>query len=319
MENNYSFLVEEELRDTRLDVFAAKMLPDLSRTQAQKLIAEGAVTVDGRTLKANYKLSAGERVDCRIPSAKPLEVAAEPIDLDIVYEDNDLLVVNKPQGMVVHPANGNYTGTLVNALLHHCRDLSGINGVLRPGIVHRIDKDTSGLLVVTKNDSAHRSLARQIKEHTVKRLYAALVHGIIDEPAGLIEAPIGRDLHDRQKMAVVAKNSKEAITEYRVLERLRDYTLVECRLKTGRTHQIRVHMAYIRHPVAGDPKYGPRKPPLGLTGQALHAQVLGFFHPQTRKWLEFAAELPPYFSKVLAGLGSTYPQKQGRKETEVFD
>ncbi len=302
---SYSFIVNDESGGMRLDVFVSRMLPQISRTQAQRLIDEGNILVREKPAKANSKLTPGEIIICRIPLAKPLLVAAEPIELDIVYEDNDLLVVNKPQGMVVHPANGNLTGTLVNALLHHCHDLSGINGILRPGIVHRIDKDTSGLLVVTKNDFAHRNLAQQIKEHTVKRVYIALVHGVIREPGGLIEAPIGRDLHNRQKMAVVLKNSKNAVTEYQILERFQDYTLVECRLKTGRTHQIRVHMAFIQHPVVGDPKYGPKKVHLGFVGQALHAKTLGFSHPRTAKWLEFSVDPPRQFHEALLKLGSS--------------
>jgi len=303
---SYSFQVSEDSGGIRLDVFVTRALPQISRTQVQRLIDEGSILVGGKPVKANYRLSAGEIIFCQVPPAKPLCVAAEQIELNIVYEDCDLLVVNKPQGMVVHPANGNLTGTLVNALLHHCSDLSGINGVLRPGIVHRIDKDTSGLLVITKNDLAHQNLAQQIKEHTVKRVYLALVHGVIEEPGGLIEAPIGRDLRDRQKMAVVFKNSKVAVTEYQVLERLGEYTLVECRLKTGRTHQIRVHMAYLKHPVVGDSKYGPKKVHLGFEGQALHAKTLGFSHPRTAVWLEFSAEPPLQFLKVLKKLGSLY-------------
>ena len=296
----------EEHRDMRLDVFLSREIAGLSRNQAQKLIADGRVLVNSKPGKAKMRLDAHDLISCDVPA--PVELAAEPenIPLDIIYEDSDLLVVNKPRGMVVHPAHGNYSGTLVNALLAHCRDLSGINGVLRPGIVHRIDKDTSGLLVVAKNDLSHRELARQIKEHTVKREYVALVHGVMTEPGGIIEAPIGRDERDRQKMAVKLNNSRLAVTEYRVLERLPAYTLVACRLKTGRTHQIRVHMAYIKHPVAGDPKYGPKKAQFGLKGQALHAGVLGFKHPRTGEWLEFSAPPPPQFIRAVEDLGSKY-------------
>jgi 23S rRNA pseudouridine1911/1915/1917 synthase len=321
---SYSFRVTEEAQDTRLDVFVSRMLPQISRTQVQRLIEDNNILVGGKTAKPNYRLTVGESILCQVPRPQRLTVAAEQIALDIVYEDVDLLVVNKPQGMVVHPAHGHISGTLVNALLHHCDDLSGINGILRPGIVHRIDKDTSGLLVITKNDFAHQSLAQQIKEHAIKRVYLALVHGAIVEPSGLIEAPIGRDLHDRQRMAVVLKNSKNAITEYRVLERLKDYTLVECRLKTGRTHQIRVHMAYLKHPVVGDAKYGPKKAHLGLNGQALHAAVLGFSHPRTAEWLEFSAPPPASFLNVLKKLGSSYladrnPSKDIMEGAEIVD
>jgi len=301
------FSVEAEMANTRLDVLAAQILEDLSRSQVQKLIEDEAILVNGKPAKANYKVREGDSITCRLPDPEPLEVVPEPIPLDIIYEDRDLLVVNKPQGMVVHPAAGVNRGTLVNALLYHCRDLSGINGVLRPGIVHRIDKDTSGLLLVAKNDLAHQDLARQIKEHTVKREYLALVHGVMMEPGGVIEAPIGRDTKDRQKMAVVLRNSKKALTRYRVLERLNGYTLVQCRLETGRTHQIRVHMAYINHPVVGDPKYGPRKAEdLGFAGQALHAQTIGFVHPRTKEAMEFSVEPPLSFQQALQKLGSTY-------------
>lgn len=302
----HDLLVTEEDKGVRLDIFLTRHLPRLSRTQAQRLIEKDAVLINGKPGKANYKVRAKDVIACRIPAPEPMQVEPEAIPLDILFEDEDLLVVNKPQGMVVHPANGNYRGTLVNALLYHCPDLSGINGILRPGIVHRIDKDTSGLLVVAKNDEVHRELARQIKDHLVKREYLALVHGTMMEPGGIIEAPIGRDLNDRQKMAVVLKNSKKAITEYHVLERLVDYTLVECRLRTGRTHQIRVHMAYLNHPVVGDAKYGPKKAHLGFTGQALHARTLCFYHPRTGKRLEFSVAPPPVFIQVLRELGSTY-------------
>jgi len=296
--------VSQEQQGVRLDVFLSRKLNGFSRTQAQKLIEDEAVLVNAKPGKANMKLNSNDIVTCCIPEPERLLAEPENIPLDIIYEDSDLLVVNKPQGMVVHPANGNYSGTLVNALLFHCRDLSGINGVLRPGIVHRIDKDTSGLLVVAKNDMSHRKLAQQIKDHTVKREYLALVHGVITEPGGIIEAPIGRDVKDRQKMAVSLKNSKDAVTEYMVLERLGEYSLIKCRLKTGRTHQIRVHMAYIKHPVVGDPKYGPKKAHLGLDGQALHARTLGFGHPRTGEWLEFTAAPPGELIKVLEDLGS---------------
>jgi 23S rRNA pseudouridine1911/1915/1917 synthase len=299
-----SFVVGEEDRGVRLDVFLCRKMESLSRSQVQRLIDDKLAGVSGAAVKASYRLSPGEEVDVEVPSPRELEVGAENIPLDIVYEDACLLVINKPRGMVVHPANGNYTGTLVNALMYHCRDLSGINGVLRPGIVHRIDKDTSGLLLVAKNDFAHRELARQIKEHSLSRIYLALVHGNITEPGGIIEAPIGRSLADRQKMAVGTRNSKDAVTEYRVLERLGAYTLVECRLKTGRTHQIRVHMAYLKHPVVGDPKYGPSKAQVEFTGQALHAQMIGFTHPESGERMEFSVPPPQVFIELLRTVGS---------------
>jgi len=298
------FTVEAELVNTRLDVLVSQFLTEFSRSQVQRLIEEEAVMVNEKAAKANYKVRLGDLITYRLPEPVPLEVVPEKIPLDIVYEDGDLLVVNKPQGMVVHPAAGVYRGTLVNALLYHCKDLSGINGVMRPGIVHRIDKDTSGLLLVAKNDLAHQDLARQIKEHTVKREYLALVHGVMMEPGGIIEAPIGRDSKDRQKMAVVMRNSKKALTRYRVLERLNGYTLIQCRLETGRTHQIRVHMAYINHPVVGDPKYGPRKAQdLGFSGQALHARTIGFSHPRTKEYLEFSVDPPPAYQQAKLALG----------------
>lgn len=300
------YTVGDDSKGLRLDVYLCQMIEELSRTQAQRIIDNQQALVNGKPEKASYRLEAEDEVTCEIPEPQPLNVEPENIPLDIIYEDTDLLVINKPQGMVVHPANGNYSGTLVNALLYHCGDLSGINGILRPGIVHRIDKDTSGLLLVAKNDVAHQHLSQQIKEHIVKRVYIALVHGNIAEPGGIIEAPIGRSLKDRQKMAVVPKNSKEAITEYFVLERLGNYSLVECRLKTGRTHQIRVHMAFINHPVVGDPKYGFRKEEIELPGQALHARMIGFIHPRSGECLEFSAPPPPVFLNLLKELESKY-------------
>lgn len=291
-----------EHRGKRLDVFLAEELPELTRSHIQKLVGDGLVTVNCRPAKASYKVQLGDAIEVAVPEPEGLDVAAENIPLDILYEDRDVIVVNKPQGMVVHPAAGNYTGTLVNALLGHCTDLSGINGVLRPGIVHRIDKDTSGAIMAAKNDEAHLSLASQIKDHAVVRKYIALVHGIISEPAGVIDAPIGRDPRERKRMAVVTQNCKSAVTRYRVLERFAGYTLVECRLETGRTHQIRVHMAYLGHPVVGDPVYGPRKNPFALAGQALHAALLGFNHPRTGEYLEFAAPLPDYFRHLIDDL-----------------
>ncbi|GAB4258216.1 RluA family pseudouridine synthase [Thermincola ferriacetica] len=295
-------IISSENAGTRIDVYLAGIFDHLSRSFIQKLIGDGYITVNGTRVKANYKLKAGELVRVEIPYTEELEVSAEPIPLEILYEDRDVIVINKPQGMVVHPAPGNYSGTLVNALLWHCKDLSGINGVMRPGIVHRLDKDTSGVIMAAKNDETHASLAKQIKDRTVTRRYLALIHGVIPEPAGIIEAPIGRDPKDRKKMAVTTKNSRPAVTHYKVLERFNKYTFVECKLETGRTHQIRVHMAYLKYPVVGDPVYGPAKNEFGQTGQLLHAHILGFHHPRTGEYLEFKAPLPEYFNNILSKL-----------------
>ncbi|WP_273483206.1 RluA family pseudouridine synthase [Desulforamulus ruminis] len=300
--NRYYFIVDGERAKCRLDIFITGQCAELSRSYVQKLIEEGRVTVNDNPSKANYKLRAGDRVQLEVPPAEELRVEPEKIPLDIYYEDADVVVVNKVRGMVVHPAEGNHSGTLVNALLYHCRDLSGINGILRPGIVHRLDKDTSGLIMVAKNDHAHQCLTQQLKDRTVTRRYTALAHGVIKEEKGTIDAPIGRDPRERQRMAVVEKNSKSAVTHYRVLERFQYYTLAECRLETGRTHQIRVHMAYIKHPLVGDPKYGPAKAHFGLDGQLLHAGVLGFTHPSTGAYLSFSAPLPDVFEKILEQL-----------------
>ncbi len=305
MERVLEYRISEDQAGTRLDVLVSALDEGLTRSRVQKLIIEGGVVVNGNPSKSNYKVKQGDTVSVKIPEPEELEVTAQKIPLDVVFEDADLLVINKPQGMVVHPAAGNRSGTLVNALLEHCDDLSGINGVIRPGIVHRIDKDTSGLLVVAKNDTAHLSLAGQIKEHSVARKYIALVHGNISEPRGVVDAPIGRDTKDRKKMAVITRNSKPAVTRYAVLERFGGYTLIECALETGRTHQIRVHMAYLGHPVVGDPVYGPRKKPFRLNGQALHAFLLGFRHPRTGEWMQFEADLPPYFKELLEQLRQT--------------
>lgn len=300
----YSFNIEQEQAKTRVDVFLTSHCLELSRSYVQKLIEEGMVTVNGHPSKANYKLRVGDEVNIEIPPAEELEVIAENIPLDIYYEDKDVIVINKPRGMVVHPAEGNTSGTLVNALLYHCKDLSGINGVLRPGIVHRLDKDTSGLIMVAKNDQAHHSLAEQLKARTVTRRYQALVHHNIKQEQGTVNAPIGRDPKDRQKMAVTERNSKPAVTHFRVLERFGSYTFIECRLETGRTHQIRVHMTYIGYPLVGDPKYGPSKPHFDLEGQLLHARVLGFQHPSSGEYKEFSAPLPEAFDRVLNKLKS---------------
>lgn len=284
----------------RLDVFLTEHLEGTSRSMAQKLLEEGYVQVNGTNQTKNYKLRAGDVIQAEIPDAVPLEILPENIPLEIVYEDSQLLVVNKPKDMVVHPAPGNWTGTLVNALLYHCENsLSGINGVVRPGIVHRIDKDTSGLLLVAKTNEAHLSLASQLAAHSIKRIYHAVVYGDLKEEEGVIDAPIGRNEKDRLKMAVNFKSGKPAVTSWRVIERLDGFTYVSLRLKTGRTHQIRVHMASIGHPLAGDEIYGPKKVLKELGGQCLHAKVLGFEHPTTHEYLEFDAPLPAYFTNFL--------------------
>lgn len=295
----YFFKTTKEDNNQRIDVYLSKKICKLSRSQIQKLIKEKDITVNNQTVKPNYKLTEGETIEVVLPKPKKLEVSSEKILLNILYEDKDIIVVDKPQGMVVHPAPGNYSGTLVNALLYHCKDLSGINGVLRPGIVHRIDKDTSGVIVVAKNDESHLKLAKQIKEHTVKRVYKALVFGNIEQQTGIIKTTIGRHPIDRKKMAVNVKNAKEAETHFTVLERFGEYTFVEFILKTGRTHQIRVHSAYIKHPVVGDPKYTSGKNIFGFKGQALHAAILGFLHPSTEKYMEFEAPLPDYMIRAL--------------------
>ncbi|MFX0559762.1 RluA family pseudouridine synthase [Tepidibacillus infernus] len=287
----YDWIIEEEEATERIDKFLSEQFEEWSRSQIQQWIKEGNVTVNGRMVKANYKIQEDDEVVLQVPPQKELNIEPESIPLDIVYEDQDVIVINKPRGMVVHPASGHYSGTLVNALLYHCKDLSGINGVLRPGIVHRIDKDTSGLLMAAKNDLAHESLARQLKDHDVHRIYLALVHGEIPHDLGTIDAPIGRDPHDRKKMTVIHKNSKHAVTHFVVKERFQGFTLVECKLETGRTHQIRVHMQYIGHPLVGDPLYGLKKT-LKIDGQALHAKTLGFKHPRTNEYMEFDSELP---------------------------
>lgn len=286
----------------RIDVLLAKRFPELSRSHLQKLIADDLVTVNGKLIKANYKVQAEDSIRIIFPEAKPVEIAAEAIPLDILHEDADIIVINKSRGMVVHPAAGNYAGTLVNALLEHCQDLSGINGEIRPGIVHRLDKDTSGVMVAAKNDRAHIALAEQIKNRTASRKYVAIVHGTIAEEQGIINAPIGRHPSDRKKMAVTFSNSKEAITRFRVMERFINYTLVECKLQTGRTHQIRVHMQYIGHPVVGDPKYGPEKKRFAISGQALHSAELSLKHPISGEELLFTAPVPPDMADILTKL-----------------
>lgn len=295
----------QEFEGERIDKFLSGLVESSSRTAVQKLIESGKVTVNGNTVAKNYKLSSGDEIVMAENELKPLDAEPENIPLDIVYEDGDLLVVNKPRGMVVHPAPGNYSGTLVNALLYHCRDsLSGINGVLRPGIVHRIDKDTSGLLIVAKNDRAHLGLAEQIKAHSFTREYNAVVCGHFKEPEGTIDAPIGRNPKNRKKMCVTDKNSKNAVTHYRVINDYDGYSHLSLRLETGRTHQIRVHTAYMGHPVAGDPVYGNDKKSAYLNGQCLHAVKIGFVHPITGVYLEFTTDLPDYFKQFLRKISS---------------
>lgn len=296
MEKMDHTILEHEANE-RLDKMVSSIREEWSRSQVQQWIKDGDITVNGKKEKANYRLQTGDLVEIEVPEPELPDIEPEDLHLDIYYEDADVLVVNKPKGMVVHPSNGHFTGTLVNGLMYHCKDLSGINGVLRPGIVHRIDKDTSGLLMVAKNDYAHEKLAAQLSEKTVTRKYFALVHGNIPHEAGTIDAPIGRDPADRQRMAVV-DNGKDAVTHFRVLERFDRFTFIECRLETGRTHQIRVHMKYIGHPLAGDPKYGPKKT-IDFGGQALHAGVLGFRHPRTGETLTFEAPLPNDFEHLL--------------------
>lgn len=295
--------VPESASGQRIDKFLSDFLDGQSRSYLQKLVKEGRVFVQGKSVKANYRIAEGEEIRLEIPELEEPDILPENIPLDIIYEDDDLLVVNKPKGMVVHPSAGHYSGTLVNALLYHCAgNLSGINGVLRPGIVHRIDMDTTGSLVVCKNDFSHNSLAEQLKIHSISRRYRAIVHGVLKEDEGTVEAPVGRHPVDRKKMAVNYKNGKEAVTHYRVLEHFRQYTYIECRLETGRTHQIRVHMASIGYPLLGDAVYGPSRCPFKLQGQTLHAQVLGFLHPRTGAYMEFEAPLPEYFSELLRKL-----------------
>lgn len=296
-----NFIITKEDAGERIDKWLVLQNEDWTRTQIQDWIKKGNVTVNQSKVKGNYRIKEAEEVTVYIEEAKPLDIVAENIPIDIIYEDEDVVVVNKPRGMVVHPAPGHTSGTLVNALMYHCENLSGINGVMRPGIVHRIDKDTSGILVVAKNDKAHLSLSEQLQKKTALRIYLAIVHGVIPHELGTIDAPIGRDRKERKNMAVTTENSKEAVTHFKVIERFDEFTLVECQLETGRTHQIRVHMKYIEHPVAGDPKYGPKKT-LPINGQALHARTLGFHHPRTNEWLEFSAPLPEDMEKLLIDL-----------------
>lgn len=297
-----NIIVGEDRVGIRIDRYLAELDGMPSRSYLQKLVRDGEVTVGGRMVKSNYQVCAGDEIQLNIPD--PVELSAQPedIQLDILYEDNDIIVINKPKGMVVHPGAGHLSGTLVNGLLYHCKgDLSGINGVLRPGIVHRIDMNTTGVLVVCKTDTAHQFIAEQLKVHSITRRYEAIVHGTL-KTDGTVEGAIGRKPNDRIKMAIVARGGKPAVTHYRVLEQLKGYTHISCELETGRTHQIRVHMASLNHPILGDNLYGPAKCPFDLEGQTLHARVLGFIHPSTHQYMEFEAPLPAYFSTLLQQL-----------------
>ena len=292
------FKVDEKSEGTRIDKYLSDMLEEKSRSFIQELIKKEKVVVNNKIPKSNYKVKAFDNIELEVPEPEILKVDAEDIPLNILYEDNDVIVVNKEQGMVVHPAPGNYNGTLVNALLFHCKDLSGINGIIRPGIVHRIDKDTSGILVVAKNDEAHNKLSEQLKNHSMKREYYALIEGRLKNDSGTINKPIGRNKKDRLKMGIV-EDGKLAVTHYEVLERYNGYTLIKCILETGRTHQIRVHMASIGFPLVGDPLYGFKRQKFKLDGQMLHAKTLGFIRPETSEYMEFNSELPKYFINII--------------------
>lgn len=298
--NTLDFIVEAGEESVRIDRYLAEHCADFSRSYLQKLLKDQAVSVNGKPVKANYKTQEGDRILLEVPDLREPDILPEDIPLDILYEDEYLMVVNKPKDMVVHPSAGHMEGTLVNGIMAHCKGrLSGINGVLRPGIVHRIDKDTTGALLICKDDAVHRDIAEQLKEHSIKRRYRAIVLGNLKEDEGTVDAPIGRHPVERKKMAVNYKNGKEAVTHYKVLERFGQYTYIECRLETGRTHQIRVHMASIGHPLLGDMVYGTAKNPWKLQGQTLHAMILGFRHPVTGEYMEFEAPLPEYFCKLL--------------------
>ena len=303
MDTKINLVPEEKYIGLRVDKWLTEALEDMSRSSIQKLCDDGRVIKNGKSVSKNYKIAIGDEFIVNLPEPKELDLTPQNIPIDIVYEDDNLLVVNKPKGMVVHPAPGNYDGTLVNALLYHCKGrLSSINGVIRPGIVHRIDKDTSGLLVVAKDDVSHLSLSEQIKSHSFDRFYQSVVYGKIKDEEGIVNAPIGRHPIDRKKMCVIDKNSKEAVTHYHVIKRYRDFTHLKLKLETGRTHQIRVHMSYIGHPVAGDPVYGNKKVITELNGQCLHAQTIEFIHPITGKRMFFESKLPEYFTDFLTKL-----------------
>ena len=294
-------IITEEYAGQRADVALAALL-EVTRSNMQKLLEEGRAVKGTKVLKSNYKVKKGDEIIVTLPEPQPLDVQPENIPLDIIYEDDDVVVVNKARGMVVHPAAGNYSGTLVNALLYHCKNLSGINGVIRPGIVHRLDKDTSGIMICAKNDAAHISLSEQIQAKTAKRTYLAVVRGNVKTDSGVIETMIARDKNDRKKMAVVKEDGRIAITEYKVLERFGKYTIVRCKLRTGRTHQIRVDMEYLGYPLVGDPKYSPMKTPFSIQGQALHSQTLEFTHPRTGERMCFEAPLPEDMHKIVTRL-----------------
>lgn len=299
----YTLIAEKEDIGIRIDRYVSNNFEFLSRSAVQKLIEDENIIVSEKKIKSNYKIKENDIISIQIPEAKEVEIKAENIPLEILYEDKDVIIINKPKGMVVHPAPGHYTGTLVNALMYHCKEeLSGINGQLRPGIVHRIDKDTSGILMAAKNDKAHQSLALQLSKHTITRKYQAIVFNSFSEEEGTIDKPIGRHPIDRKKMAITQKNSRCAVTYYKVLEKLGKFSLIQAQLETGRTHQIRVHMAYIGHPLLGDEIYGSKKQPFHLEGQVLHAKVLGFIHPITKQYMEFETELPEYFVKLIERL-----------------
>ncbi len=298
--DHFCFEITEDMEAERIDKCLSMLIDSLSRSFVQKLIREGKVTVNGAAVKGSYRVSADDRVEFELPEAQEPDIVPENIPLDILYEDRDVIVVNKPKGMVVHPAAGHYSGTLVNALMYRCgSELSGINGCLRPGIVHRIDKDTTGSIIACKNDMAHNSIAAQLKEHTIVRRYHAICYGRFREEEGVVDIPIGRHPTDRKKMAAGVRNGKSAVTHYRVLKDFGEYTYVECILETGRTHQIRVHMAHIGHPLLGDGVYSARKCPFQLQGQTLHAKILGFRHPRTGEYIETDAPLPEYFEHLL--------------------
>ena len=295
-----TFIVDIDDKNTRIDKYLSDELADVSRSRIQKLLDEGMITVNNNKVKSNYKVAADDIINVHIPELVVPEIVPEDISLDIVYEDDDIIVINKPKGMVVHPAAGHYSGTLVNALMYHCRDnLSGINGVLRPGIVHRIDMNTTGVIVACKNDYAHNFIAQQLSVHSITRKYYAIVHNQFNNTEGVVDAPIGRNPSDRKKMAVDKKNGKRAVTHYRVLEQFGKFSYIECQLETGRTHQIRVHMASIHHPLLGDTVYNHNKCPFKLEGQCLHAKTIGFIHPTTKKYVEFEAPIPEYMEHLL--------------------